>query len=273
MIMKLSSSTRQTLSAFLLFTGLLTSTASCKKDKNDFPEPTPPPPAAQKIKEFKDGEEFIRFDYNAAGDVTKVTINSDLNTGGTEMVYTVQYNAAKKIAALESPDGIKIVPVYENNIMTRADMLENGERIGYTNYLYENGQVSRSTIYFGEDTDFMAFLDFIFTYNTAGNISKAEMFIKGQQPNQMVRAGHVNFQHDDKNNPLHAQRDLLALFWQGASKNNIKVEDHFDAALQPEDKFVYYYQYNNNGLPKSAMVKQGLPGQPDTTSSLQFTYQ
>lgn len=269
--MKFSSSTRQTLSVFLLFTGLLTSTVSCKKDKNDSPEPTPPP-AAQKIKEFKDGEEFVRFEYNAAGDVNKVTINSELNTNGTEMVYTVEYNAAKKIAALESPDDMKIIPVYENNIMTRADMLEDGERIGYTNYLYENGQVSRSTIYFGEGNNFMAFLEFIFTYNAAGNITKAEIMMKGEQPNQMIRAGHINFQHDDKTNPLYAQRDLLALFWQGVSKNNIKVEDHFDEDLQPEDKLVYTYQYNNNGLPKSAVVTQGLPGQPTTTSNLNFSY-
>ncbi len=270
--MKFVSSTRQILSAFLLFTGLLAGTVSCKKDKNDAPEPTPPPSAAQKIKEFKDGEEFIRFDYNAAGDVNKVTINTELNTGGTEMIYTVQYNANKKIAALESPDGLKIIPVYENNIMTRADMLENGERIGYTNYLYENGQVSRAAVYFGEGTDFMAFLEFIFTYSTSGNITKVEMFIAGEQPNQMVRSGHVNFQYDDKNNPLYVQRDLLALFWQGASKNNIKVEDHFDEDLQPEDKFVYTYQYNNNGQPKSAVVTQGLPGQPVTTSNVNFIY-
>ena len=120
--MKFVSSTRPFLSAFLLFTGLLAGTVSCKKDKNDSPEPTPPP-AVQKIKEFKDGEEFIRFDYTAAGDVNKVTINTELNTGGTEMIYTVQYNVNKKIAALESPGGLKIIPVYENNIMTRADML------------------------------------------------------------------------------------------------------------------------------------------------------
>ena len=103
----------------------------------------------------------------------------------------------------------------------------------------------------------MDFLDFIFIYNAIGNITKLETFIKGEQPNQMVRAGHVNFQHDEKTNPLYAQRDLLALFWQGVSKNNIKVEDHFDANLQPEDKFVYAYQYNDNGLAGSAVVTQG----------------
>ncbi len=93
------------------------------------------------------------------------------------------------------------------------------------------------------------------------------------EPGYMERAGHITYQYDQKNNPLYANKNLLTLFWQAVSKNNIKVEDHFDAQLQPEDKFVYEYQYNNNGLPASASVKQGLPGQSGSDSQLHFSYQ
>jgi hypothetical protein len=267
--MRTSTSIRKNVLNLFLFAGLLTGAVSCKKDKDNSPEP---PPTAERIKEFKTGDEFIRFDYNAAGDVNKVTINSDVNTGGAEMTYTVGYDAGKKIISLEAV-GEKIVPVYENNLMTRADIFQDNERVGYTTYLFDGGLIKRATIYFGEGTDFQPFLEFNFAYNGAGNITETVALVANGEPGHMERSGHINYQYDQKTNPLYAQRDLLALFWQGASKNNIKVEDHFDENLQPEDKFVYDYQYNNNGLPKSAVVKQGLPGQPVTTSNLNFIYQ
>jgi len=268
--MQIITTIRKSVSGLLLFAGILSVAVSCKKDKdNDSPEP---PPVAQRIKEFKTGEEFIRFDYNAAGDVNKVTINSDVNTGGAVMTYTVNYDAGKKIASLDA--GVeKIIPVYENNILKRADIFQEGVRVGYTNYQFENGLIKRATIYFGEDNDFQPVLEFNFTYNGAGNITENVALVASGEPGHMERSGHITYQYDQKSNPLYTQRDLLFLFWQGASKNNIKVEDHFDADLQPEDKFVYDYEYNNNGLPKSAVVKQGLPGQPATTSNLSFIYQ
>jgi hypothetical protein len=269
--MRIKTSIRKTVSGFILFAGLLTGAVSCKKDKDNSPAP-PPPPAAQKIKEFKTGEEFVRFDYNAAGDVSKVTINSDENTGGNTFTYTVNYNAAKKITSLETP-GEKIVPVYENNVLSRADIFENDVKIGYTTYTIENNLLKKATIYYGEDTEFIPVLEFIFTYNAAGNIAEMVTMAASNEPGHMERAGHVTYQYDQKSNPLYAQRDLLFLFWQGPSKNNIKVEEHFDADLQLEDKFVYDYQYNDNGLPKSGTLKQGLPGEPGTTSNVSFTYQ
>lgn len=267
--MRTSTTIRKSVSNLLLFAGLMTGAVSCKKDKDNSPEPAP---AAERIKEFKTGDEFIRFDYNTAGDVNKVVINSDVNTGGAVMTYTVNYDAGKKITSLEAT-GEKIVPVYENNLMTRADIFQDNERVGYTAYQFEGGLLKRATIYFGEDTDFQPFLEFNFAYNAAGNITETVALVASGEPGHMERSGHISYQYDQKTNPLYAQRDLLALFWQGASKNNIKVEDHFDADLQPEDKFVYDYQYNNNGLPKTAVVKQGLPGQPAITSNLNFIYQ
>ncbi len=251
---------------------LVSGTMSCKKDKDNSPQPPPDPiPAAQKLKEFKTGDEFIRFEYNAAGNVSKVTINSDINTGGTDIIYTVTYDGGK-IAALTT-NGEKIVPVYENNQLKRADFFENDVRIGYTNYLFENGLLKSATLYFGEDGDFQPALDFIHTYNAAGNITETITMVQGQQPGNMVRAGHINYQYDQKSNPLYLQRDLLAIFWQSASKNNIVVEDHFDSDLNPEDKYVYQYQYNDKGLPKAAIVTQGMPGQPPVTSDISFIYQ
>ena len=162
--MKIKSTIQQSALSFLLFAGLLSGTASCKKDKN---ENSTPPPATERIKEFKTGDEFVRFDYSAAGDVDKVIIKTDANTGGATLTYAVTYGAGKKIASLETP-GEKIVPVYENNSMTRADIFQDNERVGYTAYQYENGAIKRATIYFGEENDFNPFLEFIFAHNARG---------------------------------------------------------------------------------------------------------
>lgn len=63
--MLISTTIRKSVSGILLFAGLLSFAASCKKDKdNNSPEP---PTATQRIREFKTGDEFIRFDYNAPG--------------------------------------------------------------------------------------------------------------------------------------------------------------------------------------------------------------
>jgi len=270
--MQIKSTIRQSVSVFLLFTALLTGAVSCKKDKDENTTPPPPPPPTERLKEFKTGDEFIRFDYNVAGNVNKVTLKTDATTGGATLTYTVTYAAGNKIASLETP-GEKIVPVYENNLMTRADIFQDNERIGYTTYLYDNGAIKRATIYFGEGNDFNPFLDFIFTYNAAGNVTETVVLGANGEPGHMERSGHITYQYDQKINPLYAQRELLSLFWLAPSKNNITVENEFDADLQPEDKSVYNYTYNTNGLPKSAIVTQGLPGQPPTTSNLDFTYQ
>jgi len=254
---------------FILLAGLLTGAVSCQKEKDE--NPMPAPAASERIHEFKSGDEFVRFDYSTAGDVNKVTIKTDANTGGATLSYTVTYTTGKKIASLETP-GEKIVPVYENNVITRADVFESNERVGYTTYQYENGGLKRATIYFGQDTEFYPFLEFNFAYNPAGNVAETIALIADGEPGHLGRSGHITYQYDQKTNPLYAHKELLALFWIAPSKNNIIVENAFDADQQPEDKSVYNYTYHPNGLPKSAVVTQGLPGQPATISDIQFVY-
>ena len=130
----------KSVTGFLLLAGLLTGATSCKKDKDE--NTTPPPVNTERIKEFKTGEEFIRFEYTTAGEVNKVIIKTDANTGGATLTYNVAY-AGNKIASLETP-GERIVPVYENNVMKRADIFQDNERVGYTAYYYENSCIEKS---------------------------------------------------------------------------------------------------------------------------------
>ena len=252
------------------FAALITGFVACKKDHNNPPQPAP---AAVKLKEFKNGDEFFQLTYNTDGSVQKVKIKSELNTGNEVIDYLVSYGVDKKISSLESTTGQKIVPVYTNNVLSRADLLIDGERAGYTNYHYENGILKKATIYVGQDPDYEPLLEFDYTIEANGNPSQLLVMMANGIPGQMRRAGHVDFTYDQKSNPLYIHKDLLALFWQGASKNNIVKEEHFDDKMVIEDKFEYTYTYNSNGLPEKAVVKSGIPGQTQTTTNVFYSYQ
>jgi hypothetical protein len=266
---------KQTLSALLVFTVLAGSIVSCKKDKDDNSNPNPGPnpgPAATVLQEYRNGDEFIKFEFNTDGTVKKATLKSDVNTNGNTVDYNITYNAQKKISELVTSAGEKIVPVYENGILSRADVFEGADRTGFTNYTYENNQLKRATIYWGQGTEFEPFLEFQFEYNAAGNVSKTIVLMATGQPGTLTRMSHVDFQYDNKTNPLLAYKDLFLLLWQSPSKNNIIQEDHFDENLQPEDRYTYTYTYKANGLPDHGEVKEGLPGGPITTTQFDFIY-
>jgi hypothetical protein len=261
---------KRTFTRIFFFIGLAAAMVACKKD-NDNPNGPDPLPNDAKLTEYVNGEDYIRLSYNADGTVKKVILKSDANTNGDETEFTVTYNAQKKITSLQS-QWRKIEPEYQNNVLFRAKMFEDNKQVGYTSYEYENGNLSKATLYFGESGTYLPLIAYTMAYTAQGNLDET-VVLMATEPNHLERAGHIKYTYDQKSNPLYAHKELLALFWQAASKNNVTVENHFDSDLQPEDKFVYTYTYKNNGLPEKAIVKQGLPGQDPVTHQLTYTYQ
>ncbi|MGN6292559.1 MAG: hypothetical protein ACTHMV_07415 [Chitinophagaceae bacterium] len=263
---------KQSFFRFFLFVGLAASMVACKKDKDpNGPGPDPVPNGA-KLQQYTNGEDFARFTYNADGTVQKIVLKDDNNSSTDGTTYTVAYNAQKKISSLTGA-GQKIEVEYQNNVMSRAKMFENGEQVGYTDYTFENGNLKKAVLYFGEPGAFAPVFQYEMTYNAQGNLGKTVIKMATDEPDQMVQTGHSTYEYDQKTNPLYQHRELMTLFWQAVSKNNITVENEFDEDQQPSDKFVYTYTYKSNGLPEKATVKQGLPGQEPITSQLTFTYQ
>jgi hypothetical protein len=261
--------TRKALSILVLSSSILF-LASCQKDHDN--NDHRPVPAITAISEFKNGDEFIRFEYNTDGTVKKATVSNALSTNGNIVDYNITYSEAKKIAAAETSAGERIVPVYESDMMTRADVFEGNERTGYINYRYENNVLTRATLYWGQGTDYEPFFELAFTQNDKGNITETIAMAANGQPGQLIRMGHIAYTHDTGTNPLYEHKDLLALLFQSVSKNNIIQEDHFDSNLVLEDGYVYTYSYRLNGLPDHATIKQGLPGQQPVSSQLEFKY-
>jgi len=253
-----------------LFALAIISLASCKKD-SDTPGSGEPQTPVTELVQYSNGDEFVKFTYSAGNSISNVIFKNELITDNEEKIYDVTY-AENKIASLTSDDH-RIVPVYENGLLKRADMFENEERVSYTNYDYEHGKLKDITLYYNNEGDFNPVFSYRFEYNGAENPSEVIALIAGNQPNLLVRAGSVNLQYDNRVNPLYKHKDLLLLLWQTVTKNNITAEDHFDADLNLEDKYIYTYDYFNNGLPKTAEVKKGLPGQPSETFNIDYLYQ
>lgn len=269
--MQVKTSISKALSFLILLSSLLAVAVSCKKDK-DVIRDTPAPTEPTRISEYKNGEEFVHFDYNQDGTVRKATVKDELSTNGEVIEYNISYDVAKKITAIESSAGEKIIPVYENGALTRTDIFVENERTGFNNYHFENNQLKRITLYWGEGTDFMPIFELNFAYDNAGNNTETVLLASWGEPGNMQRIGHLTYEYDTKVNPLHAQKELLALLLQGASKNNVIKEDQFDSDLQLEERTTYTYTYKTNGLPAQAEVKKGLPGQAPAVSELKFTY-
>lgn len=256
----------------LLAVSLLLALSSCKKDKSggDGPDNSG---GANKLKEYKQGEEFVRFTYNTDGTVQKARVKTDINTGGEEVDYTFTYNGQKKIAEITtSRIGERIVPVYENGQMVRVDYFDGPDRLLYTAYTYEAGKLKKATIFFNQETEFEPFTEFVFTY-VNDNLTRSDVFMATGVPNQLSFAGHVTYQHDAKTNPLFDLKDFFAILWQAPSRNNVTREEHFDQDNQLEDVYSYAYTYKSNGKPEKAVLTQGLPGETPVTTNIDYTYQ
>jgi len=258
------------LSRTILGLGLVASIVSCKKDKNDNPG-SPDNPNGTKIASFSQGDDYVKFDYNADGTVKKLYVKTDLNTGGVELDYTVKYDAQKRITALES-QWQTIDVEYTNNVMSKSTIKQQGTAFAQTAYQYVDGNIQSSVLSFaGEGNDLTPILKYDLTYNAQGHLTKTNTSL-ALENGQFESAGYINYQYDGKTNPLYEHRQILAIFGYNISKQNTTVEDHFDSDQQPEDKFQYTYTYNGKGNPEKAIVKQGLPGGEQTEVLVKYTY-
>ena len=266
----------------LVFAGIVISLSSCSKndDNNPLPNPTPAPipqpvpiPRATNLVEFKNGEEFIRFEYDDAGKVKKAIVSNKLISTGQPTNYEVIFHQDGNLAGLFANNGERIEPVYEDDVLIRANYYYDNQRQGYTNFYFENGQLKIATLYNLLGGDFEPFFEFRYEYNVAGNVTERVTMMTNGVPGHMVRAGKDSYDYDEKASPLYAQKELLAILWQSASKNNVKFEREYDAVGNIQKETFLNYSYNAAGQPLSAAIKIQAPGEPEENKQVTFTYE
>jgi hypothetical protein len=264
----------------LVFASIVIAFSSCNKndDNNPLPNPTPIPqpvplPPAKNLVEFKNGEEFIRFEYDVAGKIKKAIVSNKLISTGQPTNYEVIFHQDGNLAGLFANNGERIEPVYEDDVLIRANYYYDNQRQGYTNFYFENGQLKIATLYNLLGGDFEPFFEFRYEYNVAGNVTERVTMMTNGVPGHMVRAGKDSYDYDEKASPLYAQKELLAILWQSASKNNVKFEREYDAVGNIQKETFLNYSYNAAGQPLSAAIKIQAPGEPEENKQVTFTYE
>jgi len=117
------------------------------------------------------------------------------------------------------------------------------------------------------------FFEFRYEFNAAGNVTQRVTMMTDGVPGRMVRAGMDRYDYDEKASPLYAQKELLAILWQAASKNNVKFEREYNAAGTIQKETFLNYSYNAAGQPLTAAVKVQVPGKPEENKQVTFSYE
>ena len=202
------------------------------------------------ISKYSNGNEFMQFEYNSDSTVKKVTVKSELSTAGEATDFLVVYNNDKSIKELTTTNEDKIVPAYTNGLLTKADIVRHDRKVAFTNYNYENNKLRDITIYFIEEERNIPVLQFKFSYNNAGNISETVTMMADGADGKLTYAGSNKMDYSTNINPLYQHNDLLILFWQPVSKNNVRTESVYNKKNVVLAKNSYVYSYQNNEYKK-----------------------
>lgn len=243
--------------------------SSCKKDDN---ETIPSPAKPLQLTEFSDGTDTTKFDYNPDGSLKTITLANDPVSFDDNVTYTVRYLANKKIDELNGSNGTKIKLSYTNGLVTKSEAFNGVSKFGETVFQY-NGNVLKSAIISLVDNGIsVPFFRSDLTINGAGNISRANSFVFNPLTNELESTGHAISQYDNKINPFANLRDVILVFWQEPSKNNITKQEYFKSNGAAEAVIQTVYTYNDKGYPTRATMTENEPGEPQTTAILTFKY-
>lgn len=255
------------LGRLLMALALSTALFACKKDKDDKPVDN----KTKLVKITGDGEQF-QLVYNTAGKPSKI-ITSLLSNDDAAVSYTINYSENGKIQELTGENGMTVTPVYDNGQLLRTHFYIGNQHISYVSYRFLNNRLEGATLYQVAGQNSIPLLDYSFEYDAAGNISESVLMGPTDDPNQLTRYGHVEYQYDSKKNPLHEHRELLLMMLQTVSKNNPTQELHYDDSQTLEQRYRYSYTYKSNDFPASAILKEGITDANSTETQLVFFYQ
>lgn len=254
---------------FFLLLLLLALFTGCQKETNE----QLPVPAAARLEKITKGDELLQFSYNSDGSLKEALLNDALAAGGDRVTFRISYAAAGKIREVLTDDGRKIIPVYEDNKIIEALVQTlTGQPVARSEYTYLNGMLKSAALNVESGGLPVPWLKYIFTYDGRGNVLKTQLLVNDLLSNQLVPAGQVHYEYDNRANPLEPVKDFLLLIWQAVSPNNIKKETEFGPQNTVDETREYTYTYNSRNLPQNAQVTKTVPGQPAENLTMTFTY-
>ncbi len=246
------------------------SLASCKKD--DVTGNPPPGNNTARIAAYSHGDDQWTFQYNADKSLKTVSVKSELFNSGEETAYNITYRADKKMDVLSSTDGSSIRLQWNNGTLTGAETWVSNQKVSVTSYEYLNGFLKTVDIRMVYGNNLVPFMKFSFVYNNAGNIGRTNIWSYNFLTSQLEFTGHSEMEYDSNPSPFADMKELMAVFWQTSSGNNITRITQYEPGGQEEEKTSYTYTYNSKRLPVSAVVTTTSAGQQPVNSTAQFTY-
>jgi hypothetical protein len=240
---------------------------SCKKNPVSEPQTGGP----LKLASFMSGNEYVRFMYNVAGQVSKVTLSSDEYSVEEEVTYNVSYLQGNKINELTGDNGVKIKLTYEGSALVKSEAFAGNNRAYETVYEYVDGDL-RSTIIKLVDNNVVTPIIKLITYYEAGNPTTIDTYLVNPVTGQMQPAGFVIRKYDNKPNPFAGSKDLMMVLLHPVSSNNVIREDYFDTDINPQQTIETEYIYNTSQLPVKATKKETSPGKEPVVETGVYSY-
>ena len=251
-----------------LFFAAIIFLASCKDDR--IPDPVS---TGKRLEKISQQDEYMSFQYNADGTLKQAEVKDDAASGGGITTYQFAYDGQKRMTLVTTSEGEKMIPAYTGTKLTSVEVKDNNNQsMARSEYTYQGEQLVAALVKAKIGPAMIDILKFTFTYNNAGNNIRTTVFFPDMVNGGMVENSHIEFEYDNKQNPLKDVREFLMLVWQVPSNNNIAREVHTDEDNAVEETVEYTYTYNTLNFPQSAAVKRMVPGMPVENMQLQVTY-
>jgi hypothetical protein len=234
----------------LLSATLIVFLFACKKSGNDSPGPIDTP--VKSVRQLTAAStDFVAFEYDSSGRVTKHTSQWDHGAGGLNKITTVYEYDGNKLKRALSELGYGLY-TYKNNVMDKSEhFASNGRKLSTLNYTFENGKLITVLEQIANPkADDVIETKVDYQYYSNGNVSRIDFAYRKEIANPFIIGFSKLFvEYDNKINP--EPDGVLGFFIPGVilQKNNPLRVNNILTGGTPEGYTRYEYSYNSTYMP------------------------
>ena len=256
---------------YLLVAATLFTTA-CQKDPVE--KPIDPEQTKKLMKVSEDANNYSAFEYNADGNLSKMTIASDEDGDPEILAITYTYNDQKKPTGLNFAGIANFKYIYSGNKITKVELYSNNILGAYDVLHYTGEMISKVEKYFrGANATFELDSKSEYSYYDNGNIKETKNYIMNDDAQWEHTDTQQYLQYDTKKSPYKSIGEVnIGLFLEFLSVNNITRWKRINPNGNITTETEISYTYNTEGYPLTSTVKSTVDGVV-TNSSSTFSYQ
>jgi hypothetical protein len=225
-------------------------------------------PRSSNVVKIENDDDKAEFGYNQAGQISSMTIKD--NTGAILVNYAFAYNSGKITEVAGA--GQKWKYTYTGNLVTKVEVTAANVVVRKYEYTYANGKLASQT---ESAKNVQGGLEFEtktqYSYTTAGNVSKAEVF--DFINNGWVKSDEIRVTaYDNKVNATIQYENFPYLPNFNFVTNNPLVEEHRTPTGVVYATVNYEYTYDNSGRVVTRKMKHQVIGFPLEVYNTKYIY-